>query len=51
VRTSQRGIRQIDGRAKSRVARLASQPDVELIIEPETTNIKGQVTIKGGHLK
>jgi hypothetical protein len=34
------GIRQIDWRAKSRVARVASQPDVDLIVAPETTNIK-----------
>jgi hypothetical protein len=37
---SQRGIRQIDRRAKSRVARVASQPDVDVIVDPETTNIK-----------
>jgi hypothetical protein len=37
---SQRGIRQIDGRATSRVVRVASQPDVDLMVDPETTNIK-----------
>jgi hypothetical protein len=37
---SRRVIRQIDGRATSRVARVACQPDVDLIVDPETTNIK-----------
>jgi hypothetical protein len=33
-------MRQIDWRANSRVARVASQPDVDLIVDPETTNMK-----------
>jgi hypothetical protein len=34
------GHRQIDGRARSRVAWVASQPDADLIVDPDTTNIK-----------
>jgi hypothetical protein len=40
VQTSQRGIRQIDRQAKSRVARVASQLDIDSYVDPETTNIK-----------